>query len=308
MLIRSLRAFLAVSRCGTVAAAARQVHLSSAAVSVQLKNMEEELGVALFERTRRSLRLTAAGRQLVPLAEQMVGTYQQMKALGDNGPLAGTLTLGVINSALTGVLPSLLRRIALDHSGLEIRVIAGISGDLTAQVESGVLDAAIVTQPSRRAGESLSFHPLYTEPFVLIMPSSVRYTGLSDVLASLPYIAFDRSTWAGSQIEEYLARRGMQARPAMELNALDAVTAVVSEGLGVSIVPLIRGTTWHQSPRLRVVRLTGFDRAVALAERQQHPRQRLTAALRAVFEEGADPDPARPEAAPARTAINRARY
>lgn len=288
MLIRSLRAFLAVSRSGTVAAAAREVHLSAAAVSVQLKNMEEELGVALFERTRRSLRLTAAGRQLVPLAEQMVGTYHQMKALGDGGPLAGTLALGVINSALTGVLPALLRRIALDHSGLEIRIVAGISGDLTAQVESGVLDAAIVTQPPRRAGETLCFHPLYTEPFLLIMPGSVRYAGLADVLASLPYIAFDRSTWAGMQIEEYLARRGMQVRPAMELNSLDAVTAVVREGLGVSIVPLIRGTTWHQDPMLRVVRLSGFDRPVALVERHRHARQRLTAALRAAFEEGSD--------------------
>ena len=250
--------------------------------------MEEELGVALFERTRRSLRLSAAGRQLVPLAEQMVGTYHQMKALGDGGLLTGTLALGVINSALTGVLPALLRRIALDHSGLEIRIVAGISGELTAQVESGALDAAIVTRPPHLASEALCFHPLYAEPFLLIMPASTHYDSLGDVLASMPYIAFDRSTWAGARIEEYLTRRGMQTRPAMELNSLDAVRAVVREGLGVSIVPLIRGTTWHQDPMLRAVRLRGFDRQVALAERKRHARERLTAALRATFEERDD--------------------
>lgn len=288
MLIRSLRAFLAVYRSGTVVAAAEQVHLSASAVSVQLKNMEEELGVALFDRTRRSLRLTPAGQRLVPLAEQLLGTYQQMKTLGDNSQLAGTLSLGVINSALTGVLPALLSRITLAHRDLNIRIVAGISSDLMAQVEGGTLDAAIVTQPPHYASPELDFHPLYTEPFALILPPALRYTSLAAILGSHPYIAFDRSTWAGGLIEDYLGSHGLRVRPAMELNSLDAVTAVVNEGLGVSIVPLIRGAGWHQEPLLRVVRLGGFERSVALVERKHHQRATLTCALRAAFRDGAD--------------------
>lgn len=94
MLIRSLRSFLALHRYGTIVAAAEKVHLSQAAISVQLKNMEDELGVALFVRTRRSLEFTAAGHQMVPLAEQMVSLYEEMKALQTGRPLGGVLSLG----------------------------------------------------------------------------------------------------------------------------------------------------------------------------------------------------------------------
>lgn len=285
MFIRSLRAFLAVHRHGTVAAAAGEVHLSPAAVSVQLKNMEQELGLELFVRTKRSLRLTSAGHRLVPLAEQMVATYEQMKSLGNGGAVAGSLSLGVINSALTGVLPGLLRKIKLKNPRLEIKIIAGISADLMEQVDAGALDAAIVTQPPKRLATNLLIHHLYSEPFVLIMPGHMTYTGLASTLASAPYVAFDRNAWAGRQVDEFLLRRGIQVRPEMELNSLDALTVVVSEGLGVSIVPLIRGTSWHLNPSLRVVRLPGFDRPVSMVERKAHFRSELTAALLATFTE-----------------------
>ena len=286
MLIRSLRAFLALHRYGTVVAAAEKVHLSQAAVSVQLKNMEEELGVALFTRTKRSLEFTAAGHQLVRLAEQLISTYEQMKALGDSSAIAGVLSLGVINSALSGVLPTLLRKITLENPNLEIKIIAGISGDLVAQVDAGVLDAAIVTQPPKQFPTNLAVHHLYAEPFVLIMPSDMAYVDVAPTLASnAAYIAFDRSTWAGQLIDEFRARRGVQTRPSMELNSLDAIAAVVGQGLGISIVPLIRGAAWHRSPGLRIVRLPNFYRPVSLVERKVHLRSALTATLLSSFDD-----------------------
>lgn len=286
MLIRSLRAFLALHRYGTVVAAADAVHLSQAAVSVQLKNIEEEIGVALFTRTKRSLKLTPEGHEFVRLAEQMISTYEQMRALGDPGPVAGVLSLGVINSALTGVLPKLLRKITLENPRLEVKIVAGISGDLTAQVDAGTLDAAIVTQPPKQFPTNLAVHHLYSEPFVLIMPADMEYTDIARTLASsAPYIAFDRRAWAGQLIDEYRAKRGIQTRPAMELNALDAIASLVSQGLGISIVPLIRGATWHESPLLRVVRLRNFDRPVSLIERKTHMRSSLTATLRSSFDD-----------------------
>jgi DNA-binding transcriptional LysR family regulator len=215
----------------------------------------------------------------------MIATYDEMKSLGNADLIAGSLSLGVINSALTGVLPGLLRKVKLENSRLEIKVVAGISNDLMAQVDAGVLDAAIVTQPPRQMATNLLIHHLYSEPFVLIMPGHMSYTGLAGAMASAPYVAFDRSTWAGRQIDEFLARHGIQVRPEMELNSLDAVTVVVSEGLGISIVPLIRGTTWHRNPSLKLVRLPGFDRPVSMVERKEHPRSDLTVTLLGAFED-----------------------
>ncbi|MCW5231468.1 LysR family transcriptional regulator [Verminephrobacter eiseniae] len=285
MFIRTLRAFLALHRAGTVVAAAEDVHLSQAAVSVQLKNLETELGLSLFARTKRSLCLTPTGRQLVPLAEQMVSIYEQMKRLDKDGPVAGLLSLGVINSAWTGVLPRLLKKITAGHPNLEIKVTAGISGDLVAKVDAGIVDAAIVTQPPRHFSTHLVAHHLYAEPFVLIAPAQMAFSDLATSMGAAPYVAFDRSAWAGQLIDEYLGARGLRVRPAMEVDSLDAIIAVVSHGLGVSIVPLILGANWHTSPALRIVRLSGFDRPVSLIERRQHLRSALTATVLASFEE-----------------------
>ncbi|SOE50571.1 transcriptional regulator, LysR family [Burkholderia sp. OK233] len=285
MLIRSLHSFLALHRYGTIVAAAEKVHLSQAAVSVQLKNVEEELGLSLFIRTKRSLEFTPAGFQLVRLAEQMVAIYEEMKALRDGGALGGVLTLGVINSALTGVLPRLLRKMTLANPNLEIKIIASISSDLVEMVDAGSLDAAIVTQPPEQFPTNLSIHHLYSEPFVLITPAEAPYDDVAEALASpIPYIAFDRSTWAGRLIDEFRIKRAVLTRPSMELNSLDAIAALVSQGLGVSIVPLIRGASWHKSANLNVVRLPNFDRPVSLVERKSHARIALTAMLVSFFD------------------------
>lgn len=284
MLIRSLHSFLALHRYGTIVAAAEKVHLSQAAVSVQLKNMEDELGVALFLRTKRSLEFTSAGRQLVPLAEKMVSIYEEMKALKGGGPIGGFLSLGVINSALGGVLPQLLKEMTLKNPGLELKIIAGISGELVTQVNRGTLDMAIVTEPPQRFPTNLNVHYLYSEPFALLTPTEVPFQDLVQAFkSSTPYIAFDRSTWAGQLIDEFLLKRGVMTKPSMELNSLDAIAALVSQGLGISIVPLIRGAAWHESPNLHVIRLPHFERPVSLITRASNEHDALTALLLSSF-------------------------
>ncbi|MDR2334559.1 LysR family transcriptional regulator [Diaphorobacter ruginosibacter] len=284
MLIRSLRSFLALHRHGTIVAAAEKVHLSQAAVSIQLKNMEDELGIALFVRTRRSLEFTSAGRQLVSLAEKMVSIYEEMKAIKGGGPIGGFLSLGVINSALGGVLPQLLKEMTLKNPGLEVKIMAGISGELVSQVNRGTLDMAIVTEPPQRFPTNLSVHYLYSEPFALLTPAEVPYQDLVRAFkSSTPYIAFERSTWAGQLIDEFLMKRGVMTKPSMELNSLDAIAALVSQGLGISIVPLIRGAAWHASPNLHVVRLPNFERPVSLITRASHEHDALTALVLSSF-------------------------
>lgn len=289
MLIRTLRSFLALHRYGTIVAAAEKVHLSQPAVSVQLKNMEDELGIALFVRTKRSLEFTSEGLQLVPLAEKMVSLYEEMKALKGGCPIGGVLSLGVINSALSGVLPRLLRQMTQENPSLEIKIIAGISGDLVAQVDRGTLDMAIVTQPPKQFPTNLKVHHLYSEPFALITPIETPYSDIVRALSSsTPYIAFDRSTWAGQLIDEFLMRRGVTTKPSMELNSLDAIAALVKQGLGTSIVPMIQGATWHESPHLHIVRLSNFYRPVSLITRTSHERDSLTALLLSSFSTAPD--------------------
>jgi len=294
MLIRSLRSFLALHRYGTIVAASEKVHLSQAAVSVQLKNMEDELGVALFERTKRSLEFTPAGRKLVPLAEKMVALYEEMRALDGTRhargrhQIGGSLSLGIINSALDGVLPRLIKGIIEQNPRLDIKITAGISEELATQVNRGTLDMAIVTEPPQRFPANLSVHYLYSEPFALLMPGTIVDTPAGTDLAhaftsGTPYIAFERNTWAGQLIDAYLLQHGIMSQPAMELNALSSIATLVRQGLGHSIVPLIRGASWHESTDLHVVPLPGFERPVSLITRAANERDTLTALLLSAF-------------------------
>ncbi len=284
MLIRSLRSFLALHRYGTVVAAAENVHLSQAAVSVQLKNIEDELGVKLFERTKRSIEFTPAGHQLVGLAEQIITIYEEMKTLGNGKAAAGTFSLGVINSALSGMLPKFLRQITEQNPCLEIKIVAGLCRELLAQVDRGTLDAAIVIEPPQNFPTTLSIHHLYSEPFALITAASAPFRSVMETLkSSESYIAFEPSSWTGQMIEDYRVKNGVLSRPSMELNSLSAIASVVGQGFGISIVPLIPGAAWNQDPQLRVVKLPDFLRSISLIARKTHHRHSITAALLTSF-------------------------
>ena len=84
-------------------------------------------------------------------------------------------------------------------------------------------------------------------------------------------------------IDEFLLKRGVMTKPSMELNSLDAIAALVRQGLGISIVPLIRGAAWHESPNLNVVRLPNFERPVSLITRTSNEHDALTALLLSSF-------------------------
>jgi len=285
MLIRSLRAFLAFHDSGTLVAAASRVHLSQAAVSVQMKMLEAELGVELFVRTRRSLRLTPAGEQLVPLAVQMLAQYDRMRALGAAQQMAGTLSLGIITTELTGRVSELLVRLKDSHPQFDVRVTTGISGDLAGRVARGELDAALVTKPLEALDDALVARPVLSEPFGLVTPAEHSGRSLRDTLATAPFLQFDRRAWTGALIESYLRRKRIAVTPIIELNSLEAIAAMVGRGLGVSIVPLVQGAAWHRSASLRITRIAGFSRVVVLVEPRTHAASTLTAALRASFDE-----------------------
>ncbi|MBI5278632.1 MAG: LysR family transcriptional regulator [Burkholderiales bacterium] len=278
-MLRAIRAFHALHRLGTVAAAAEEVHLSAAAVSAQLKLLEERLGVELFSRTRRSLQLTPAGHRLVPLAEKMLSVHEEMLALSNARGLQGRIAIGVLTSALTGIFPTVLQRLKADTPRLDIRLVTGTSPFMITQVEAGLLDAAVVTRPPKHYATPLEVHPLFTEPVALVLPRGTRHRDLATTMAASPYIALDRQTWVGQAIDEYLLRQGIHVRAAMELNSQDAVLAMVRNRLGVTILPLLRGTAQARDRAVRLVPLRGFFRGVALVERKVHPHTDLTRKL-----------------------------
>ncbi|HEY9278889.1 MAG TPA: LysR family transcriptional regulator [Eoetvoesiella sp.] len=281
MSIRSLKTFIAVARHGSFAAAANDIGLTQAAVSIQMKALEEDLRVQLFDRSARKVVLNTAGRALVQRAQELVRLYENMASNLDGQQLGGLLALGAIPPTFSELLPEALLVLRQDHPGIAVHVSTGISSELTRKVEQGELDAAIVGQPPHRLDHHISWHPIVAEPLLLLTPASSKEDGLAATLASHPFISITRSSWTGQLIHALLRRHRLQINETMELDSLEIITSMVARGFGVSILPLMP-SRWALDERVRVALLTDppVTREIGLIHRNVHDREQLVAALR----------------------------
>ena len=291
--IRTLRTFLAVARLGSFAAAGKTIGLSAAAVGLQMRALEDELNRPLFDRGARAVVLNTAGRELLLPLKDLVDRYEALAARSRSArgdPLAGSVVMGALVSALMGAFADALWDIKRRHPGLEVTLFAGQSADFAGRVERGELDAAVVTQPPQRLPGSLRWSRLYSEPMVLIVPRRPHFelpTEPLQMLAVCPFLRFDRQTWTGHLVDQALAQCRASVKPGqgMELNSVEAIVALVRQGFGISIVPALANLQWTRDRALRIVtlpRLT-LQRHVGLLERRQHRREPFTAAIKAYF-------------------------
>ncbi|HUF56159.1 MAG TPA: LysR family transcriptional regulator [Thermohalobaculum sp.] len=237
MSIRNLKTLIAVAEHGTFTAAAESVFVTHAAVSQQMKALEEEWQVEVFDRSRRTPRLTPTGLALVAKAREIVEAYEGIvpSVLGDAG-IRGELRLGAVPTTLTSLVPFGVASLKADHPELHVRVVSGLTLALTAQLERGMLDAAIVTLPPI-IPKRLEWQRLAREPLELLAAREAGSDDPIELLRTRPYIRFTRGAVVGSMIESWLQRQGLTVAESMELETLEAVESMVHANLGVSIVP-----------------------------------------------------------------------
>src|SRR5690606_7093256 len=156
--IRQFRTALAAARLGSFAEVGRQIGLTQAAVSLQIKNLESELEVRLFERGPQSLTVTPDGRRVLDRLESLVSDYERLRTRPD-GVLRGTLHVGALVSALMGSFGSALAHIKRDYPELDLRLLAGQSAEFATMVAKGELDAAVVTEPPHAVPAGLMWTP-----------------------------------------------------------------------------------------------------------------------------------------------------
>ena len=286
MSLRALRSFLAVARHGSFVAAAGALGITQSAVSLQMRSLEGELRSTLFDRSRRTPTLTAAGRALLPRAGEIVARYDILASALAGGDLAGTLQLGAVPTVQSGVLPDALLALRDQHPDIQVRVVAGLSAELAQQVERGTLDAACVSEPVGRLPRGVVWREFARERLVVIAPAGAEAASERVILEAHPFIRFNRRAWAGRLIDDQLRARGISVNDAMELDSLEAIALMVSKGLGVSVVP--ERAAGIALPARIVRRPFGpkpLVRRLGLVERTRHARSALTAALRERLEE-----------------------
>ncbi|MHC9083926.1 LysR family transcriptional regulator [Luteimonas sp. RIT-PG2_3] len=276
-----LYTFVNVVDRGSMAAAARFLNITPAAVAQQIRTLERELGVPLIARAGRTVNVTEEGARILQRARDLLRDVADLRSVANDRAISGELRLGACPTALAGLLPDVLARMVKKLPQINVFIKPGYSAELYGDVEQGELDAALVLQAPFALPKTCNWEVLREEPLVVLAPEHMAHRDPHELLRSEPLIRYDRHQWGGRQADEYLRRAGIVPRERFELNALNAIAVMVDRGLGVSVVP-----DWAQPwpAGVRVVRLPLPDasepRRMGVVWSNATVRTRLVAALR----------------------------
>jgi DNA-binding transcriptional LysR family regulator len=273
---RFLESFVAVVETGSFAEAGRRLNLTPAAVAQRVRTLEAEIGSVLLARSGRTVHATDAG---MTIAGRLPGLLRELRDLGavaaGEAP-AGELRLGAIATALTSLVPAMLKPLTTDFPQIGIYVMPGTSNELYEKVLDGGLDAAVIVQPAFNLPKTCLWQGLRSEPLVLIAPRKLSSKDVRTILATEPFIRYDRNHWGGRLADAWLRSQRLRLRERFELDALDAIAVMVDRGLGVSVVP-DWSPPWPAGLALdkRALDAKAHARRVGVIWRRDSPRQRL---------------------------------
>jgi LysR family transcriptional regulator, low CO2-responsive transcriptional regulator len=240
--IRQLRAFLAIAESGTFSAAALRVHVTQAAISMQIRQLEEELGVRLFTRLPRKVLLTEAGEILLTHAQRILHehdvTIAEMAELA--GAERGRLRVGSASTIVSAIrLPLILKELLDHYPRVDISALSGTSETLVNQILTGELDVAFVSLPVEIQG--IKTELLSSDELIAIAspnhPLAKQRVVTATILASEKLILGERGGNTRRLIDLFFTEQGVQPNVIMELSRVDAIKQMVKGEMGVSIVP-----------------------------------------------------------------------
>lgn len=232
-----LESFLIVAECGSVAEAARRLNMTPAAVAQRIRALETELGQALVSRVGRTVRPTAAGLAVQRHGPGLVRMARDLRAIAAGDLPSGQLRLGATATAMTGLIPQITATLSERFRQIDYFLQPGSSVNLYHAVLSGELDAALIIEPQFPIPKAFGWSTIRREPLVLLAPADLEIHDFHLALTQQPFIRYDRNQWGGQIVDRYLRRHAISVREWAELDALDAIAALVDRGLGVALVP-----------------------------------------------------------------------
>lgn len=234
-----LDTFLAVARAGSFHGAARELNSTQPAISTRIAQLEQTLGVRLFERTTRSCQLTPRGHSLVSHAQRVFAATSDLKlGVGNRDVISGVVRIGVVDTIAMTSLPDIVREVQTRLPLVDLRINVNLSDALAASVTAGMLDLACVVAYSSTHGyvaERLS-HPefgWFTGPALNVLGGRLT----AEILASTPLLLH-----SGSQQAEYVApwlhKIAANPKRVHTCNSLSAIIRMTKAGVGLSVLPV----------------------------------------------------------------------
>lgn len=260
MLLAHLESFVEVARTGNVSRAAQALFLTQPALTARLKSLEGDLGVELFVRSARGMKLTDAGRAFLPYAQRTLGLVTEgRQVIADlREGATGELVIGAAPAVSTYLLPTILKTFRTTHPNVRLGVRTGHTEEVLEMVLRQEVHIGL-GRPVRHPEVELM--PVFEDELLLVVsrrhPFAARTKVRMDELASERLILFDRASSYHELTSALFREAGVVPASVLELDNVEAAKKMVQQGLGVALLPRMALEAELRSRSLRPVRLIG---------------------------------------------------
>ncbi len=257
--LKQLETFVAVAEAGGFRRAADRLNLSQSSVTSHVRQLEETLGVALFHRTTRSVRLTDAGNALLERADRALnGIADAVSAFRSEAAMtAGRILVACAPSFASSVLPNVLAAFQTRHPGIFVQVREAYGSEIHDAVRTDSVDFGI--GPMERTDKDFEFRHLVTDGFVAVMSGSHPLAGKSSIrfqdILDEPVLAMPRRSATRFKLETIFAENGRMLAPKYEMLHHQTLISMAEAGLGIAVLPETAVPTGRQGA-YRIVPLT----------------------------------------------------
>ncbi|NKN33097.1 LysR family transcriptional regulator [Marichromatium bheemlicum] len=259
--LRQLRVFEAVARHLSYTRAAEELHLSQPAVSMQVRQLEETAGLALFERLGKRIELTEAGREVFDYSRAINRSLQEMEEVLESlkGVNRGRLHLAAA-STVNYFAPRLLAVFQRRYPGIGLQLDITNRESLVQMLEANAVDLVLMGQPPSRV--EVESEPFMDNPLVVIAPPEHPLAGVADIplarLAEESFVMREPGSGTRQAMERIFAEQGLAIRHGLQMTRNEAVKQAVRSGLGLSVVSLHTIELELETRRLVVLDVEGF--------------------------------------------------
>ncbi len=239
--LRQLRVFAAVAKHLSFVRAAEELHLTPPAVSMQIKELEREVALPLFNREGRSVSLTITGEYLLVHARRMLAVLKDAEdqVARFRGLTGGRLVIGMVSTA-EYFLPRLLGQFRADHPDVMVSLRVGSREQLVSLMQRNEVDLSVMGRPPKDWASRAE--PFAKHPHVLVTAPDHPFTRMDLVPAALvvrePLIVREAGSGTRAAFDEFLQEQRLELRPAMEMTSNETIKQAVMAGLGVSLLSL----------------------------------------------------------------------
>jgi DNA-binding transcriptional LysR family regulator len=259
--LRQLQIFETIVRLGSFTGAAQALFLTQPTVSMQIRKLEDGIGLPLFEQIGKQIYLTEAGNIVHEHARQVMDTFDNLEmAIADiQGLKTGILRLAVVTTAKYFA-PRALGRFCERYPGVDVALKVTNRERLLERMEQNIDDLYIMGRPP--ASDSMIFEPYLANPLVVLAsrkhPLAARRNIDPKELADYPFIMRESGSGTRMATEEFFAERGIKLKIRMELGSNEAIKQAIDAGLGISVLSRHTLALQGENGRLAILDVKGF--------------------------------------------------